>query len=234
MKRKVTWVENWLTTPEGRAFKEKFINQPGLIIGSGATAMYEDQAENKAMLENFTGPIIGCNESFLLIDTARLDLIIWIDDGVWTNSKHHEKLLQCTCPKFCIDPYDWKGNYLDMDILGLRGRPAPNKFSTSFEEGFCPCDDTGYLAVQVGFILGLQTIYLWGFDAWKGLYNQKAWHFGVAGKWARENGRELYVAEETSFLCHEDQDHKKLVEFKPLPVPEIGKDNIINDEVEED
>jgi hypothetical protein len=221
--RNVNWVSD-------REWKNKWAGESGLIIGSGKTADYRDQAANKELVESFPGKIIGCNESFLFINPERIDLLVWIDSVVWNHPNCTNEIIKCKCPMMAIDPFDWKGDFLGLQILGLRATVPPVKFETSFNHGFHPCDDTGYLAVQVGFILGLKTIYLWGFDAWTGSYNRKAWHFGVASKWAQENGRELFVAEKTSFLCHEDQYHGRLVEFKPLPVPyrnEEGKDNNI-------
>ncbi len=208
--RDVIWADDHI-------WKNKWQGESGLIIGSGRTRDYQCHVPYAQMLESFAGRIIGCNEAFTVIHPERLDLVCWIDNIVWTNPIWKEKFFQLRCPLMVIDPADWKGDYFGRPILGLRAIPPPDRFSESFDQGFCPCNDTGYLAVQLGFILGLKTIYLRGFDAWEGLYNQKSNHFGVASEWAKKNGRELYVTDKNSFLCHEDENHKKLVEFKPLP-----------------
>ncbi len=215
---------NWVTD---REWMGSWAGDIGLIIGSGKSATYEEAKQNKKLLESFPGKIIGCNEAFRFLD--KIDLTIWIDNVVHVNQNWMERFIQNKAVLMHVDPYDWKGNFYGREVLGLRATPPPDRFSESFDTGFCPCNDTGYLCIQVGFILGLQEIYLWGFDAWVGSYNRKAGHFGVAAKWAKEHSRELYVSEETSFLCHEDHDHEKILDFKPLPIPcqDKGKDNTI-------
>lgn len=198
---------NWVTDEK---FKNIWAGKQGLIIGSGLRGIYEDHLPQKELLASFPGKIIGCNESFLLLDPGDIDLIIWIDNLVWAYPKHQPLIVQHNCLKMCIDPFDWKGDYLNMDVIGLRAN-MPARFSDSFDTGFYPCNQTGYLALNVAILMGLNPIWLYGFDANQEPYHQKtSENFPMAKDWTLRHGKKIYIANKDSFLC-------TLFEYKPLP-----------------
>lgn len=205
---------NWATD---KKFLNVWQNEPGLIIGSGPNQRYEDHLPQKKMLSFFPGKIIGCNETFCVLDPGNIDLIIWIDDVVWTRPKCQPIIVKHECLKMCVDPFDWKGDYLEMDITGLKANP-PSRFSTSFDSGFYPCNQTGYLALNVALLMGLDPVWLYGFDAWKHPYFNKAvQNYPMAKDWIKENNKKIYIADKDSFLC-------TMFEYKPLPDDGKGDD----------
>lgn len=181
-------------------------NEPGLIIGSGATGLYQDSFNPD--LDRFQGRLIGCSDSCKFY--KNLDLIIWIDD-IWDQS-FWDVLNDYKCLKFsiaCDPPTDQK--QMKEDQIKWLKASLPPRFSLSFRQGFYPADSTGYLAFNVALLMGCNPLYLYGFDSNKHPYFPKAKYYEMALEWLKEHNRKVYITEKDSYLC-------TYFEYKQLPL----------------
>jgi hypothetical protein len=193
-------------------FYDLWHGQPCLIIGSGKTG---DYLPFNPDLNSFPGKIIGCNSAFSM--GYRTDMIMFVDGGVL--SQYGESMAQVDCFKLSItcDPpatWDLHGN----DIHWLLAR-QPERFSRSFDSGLYPADLTGYLALNTALLMGCNPVWLYGFDSAEHRYFAKIERFKWAADWARENKREIYIADGDSFLCK-----CGIFEYKQLPMPLSAKE----------
>lgn len=193
-------------------FFDLWHGQPCLIIGSGKT---KDYLPFNPALNSFKGKIIGCNSAFSV--GYRTDLIMFIDGGVI--EKFGDAMAQVDCLKFsiaCDPPLGW--NMRGNDIHWLLAR-HPGRFSVSFDSGLYPADLSGYLALNTALLMGCNPVYIYGFDSWAHEVFHKAERFKWAADWAKKNKREIYVADESSFLCKGG-----IFEYKQLPMPLSAKE----------
>jgi hypothetical protein len=65
--------------------------------------------------------------------------------------------------------------------------------------------------------MGLNPIWLYGFDAWKHPYHIKAsQNYPMVKDWIEKNSKKIYIANKYSFLC-------TMFEYKPLPYDSKGE-----------
>lgn len=190
-------------------------DQPGVLIRAGS-----NQAINPDV-EKFQGKKIGCSNACKLY--SPLDLIIWIDAfSLPENKPFWDALSAHDCLKMSVacDPpasLDMREN----DVCWLRAVP-PEKFSSSFDSGFYPCDLNGYLGFNVALLLGCNPLWLVGFNVWEDAYINKVGHFEMAKEWVWQQNRKVYVAEKDNHLAH-----RGLFEYKPLPTGKEEKTEVI-------
>lgn len=167
-------------------FKNIWIGQEGLIIGRGAG---QDYARKKA-LDAFDGKVIGCNTAF----NARFcDAIVLMDEKVFLNNKEaYRKLANQGSYIFVVNPiYPLYG----VKIIGLEAR-KPERCSNSFDTGFYPCRLTGYVAVNIAILTGLNPIYLYGFTPSKAedkKVAERSFDFDPIADYCYKNGVKIYT-----------------------------------------
>jgi hypothetical protein len=106
----------------------------------------------------------------------------------------------------------------NIPLVVLRKNLSRLTCSGSFDQGFWTKNLTGFLALNVALVLGLNPIWLHGFIA-----NYKRDHFvkridqfGIIADWCEINGRTVYIADENSVL-------RKFFKHRRLPVPKAAR-----------
>lgn len=186
-------------------FKNIYYNQPGLVIGRGNGHDYK----HDSTIDFFSGIKIGCNSAY---EIATLDLLIWMDTLFFV--ENWQKIKGLNCLRFAVNPSIYCDNYgvdvYELKVSGIEG------CSESFDKGFYPCELSGYLALNMALIMGLNPIWLHGFTSdMKNQYGMvRSDKFKYLSDWAKENNREIYLAQKKSYL-------KKFFDYKELPQEEI-------------
>lgn len=166
-------------------FKNIWKNQEGLIIGRGIGKDYT----RKKDLDNFKGKVIGCNTAF---NTRKCDAIVLMDEKVFLNNKDtYRKLADDGTYIFVINPiYPLYG----VKIVGLEAR-KPERCSNSFDTGFYPCRLSGYIALNIAILMGLNPIYLYGFTPAKSNNKiiERSFDFDHIAEYCYQNGIKVYT-----------------------------------------
>jgi hypothetical protein len=193
----VEWNPNWATDKE---FKDFFIKRKGLIIGRGQNDDYQIQSA----LNRFHGIKIGCNRAYV---SCKIDILIWMDPAFFEKNWHEIKELDCL--KFALNPvhYDHHGI---TDIRGIKAN-HPGRCSLNIDSGFYPCNLSGYVALNLALIIGLNPIWLYGFCPNTDIVRQRSESFKMLADWANKNRRQIYIADEESYL-------RKFFEYKKIPL----------------
>lgn len=180
-------------------FKNIYTGQKGLVIGRGKLKEYE---RDKA-LDNFSGKKIGCNTAY---KTTELDALIWLDLPFFPN--HYDEIRNLNCLKFAVNPFHYFHH--GVEIFGLRAT-RPERCSESFDSGFYPCELSGYIALNMALLFGLDPIWLYGFSS--DMANQgiiRSDKFIYIADWAKKHDRKIYLTDKESYL-------KKFFPYKALP-----------------
>lgn len=131
--------------------------QTGFIIGGGYSIkqILENQSAISFINEHI---VIGTNKAYKFFD---LDYLVCCDPHFWKNYKHEIKNLETI--KFCpsiIKNVDEVKNLHKFNIK--HARTVPSDFNLIKIE-----NNTGVAAIRIGYLLGLNEIYLLGFDLCK-------------------------------------------------------------------
>lgn len=183
-------------------FKNIWLDQKGIVIGRGNNI---DYIEDKA-LDNFNGKKIGCNSAYR---TTKLDVLVWMDSSFYGQYEKEmvslvDGLLKDTI-LFAVNPIYYI--HKDLKVYALEAR-QPERCSESFDFGFYPCELSGYIALNIAILMGLNPIWLYGF-----LPNEKLTErnlkFKYIADWCLKNDRKVYVADEESSM-------RMFFDYKPL------------------
>ena len=187
-------------------FKNLWQGEPCLIIGSGKTRNY--QPFNPA-LNDFRGKVIGCNTAFAV--GYKLDALLWIDRNVYKQNKGAIDALDLL--KFSITASPNGTDYTDQ--INWIKAIQPERFSDSLDKGLYPADLSGYLALNLAYIMGCDPIYLYGFDSHEQPYFKKAERFRWAAKKAKEDSRMIYSTGKDSVFC---QGENPIFRYAEIPI----------------
>lgn len=174
-------------------FKDKWLNKKGLILGRGTKQSY---TRNK-YLDKFDGKIIGCNTAY---KKTKCDIIFWMDEGIFLKNRKELKEQQQKNETIlmAVNPFY---HLYGIEIWGIEAR-KPKRCSERFDLGFYPCNLSGYIALNIGLIMGLNPIYLNGFsgypddsDMFKRILN-----FKYIADWCEKNNRKVYITDKKSQL----------------------------------
>ena len=195
-------------------FKNIYQDQPGLIIGRGDNENYQPNP----LFETFKGIKIGCNTAYSI---TKLDYLIWMDPPFFVEHCHEIKQLDCL--KFAVNPHTYPHH--DIDIYELRVSGIEG-CSESFNKGFYPCELSGYLALNISLIMGLNPIWVHGFTSdMKDQYGTiRSDKFNYLFEWAKKNNRKIYLTQEQSYL-------RKFFDYSPLPEIKNKKLKVKNDDL---
>jgi len=184
-----TYNFTWAIDP---LFKNKYTNVPGIVIGRGIN----EYARNES-LDSFKGKKIGCNEAYKVTD---LDILLWLDSSFYGN--HEKEILfykESTLKKtilFAMNPLYYI--HKDLSVYGLEAR-RPEKCSESFDSGFYPCELSGFLALNVALIMGINPIWLYGFTPDEKI-SERSFKFKYISDWCKQNNRQVFLYDENSLL----------------------------------
>ncbi len=187
---------NWATDKE---FKGKFAGHKGLVIGRGQNSDYERDER----LDKFSGIKIGCNSAY---KATSLDALVWMDPHFFET--HWVKIFQTSCLKFAVSPVHYEHH--GVDIIGIMAK-QPEKCSESFGSGFYPCNLSGYLALNIALLFGLDPVWLYGFDPDTEVLRERSESFSLISDWINKNHRRIFITDKNSYL-------KKFFDFKELPI----------------
>jgi len=173
-------------------FKDKWLGQKGLVLGRGMGPEYK---RNKR-LDTFDGKIIGCNTAF---KTTKCDAVFWMETKVFNDNRHElKKIQEDGTILFAVNPhYPLYG----MEVWGIEAR-KPARCSERFDYGFYPCQLSGYVALNIALIMGLNPVYLYGFLGYKDneeMYKRNL-NFKYIADWCEKNDRKVYVTDRRSQL----------------------------------
>ena len=187
----------WATDAE---FKNIWHKRPGVVIGRGPN----DDYKRFQAVAQFAGKRIGCNTAFRAY--LNLDAIVWMDYEIFRD--HKEEMRHLKCYKFAVNPVTYRT--YGIDIIGLKAM-RPERCSDSIESGFYPCNLTGYVGTNLALIMGLDPVWLHGFDSnYKDpMMRKRVDQFAYIADWCRQNDRHVYIATEGSYL-ERFFEHKKL------------------------
>ena len=171
-------------------FKNIYQGRQGLIIGRGAGSEYE----HDPIFDKFNGIKIGCNSAYTVAD---LDVLVWMDSLFFVT--HWQEIKQLKCLKFAPNPDVY--NTYGVDVYELRVN-MPERCSVSFDSGFYPCELSGYLALNIALLFGLNPIWLHGFTSEMNdnYGNKRADKFQYLANWAKQNNREIYLANKEGYV----------------------------------
>ena len=181
-------------------------NHKGIIIGRGENPAYIHDKN----VATFKGKKFGCNGAYKVYDD--LDALIWLD-----HSFYQKNCIELRKLKYLLFTVNSSiGDNIPLKVL--RKNLSRLGCSSSFDQGFWTKNLTGFLALNVALVLGLNPVWLHGFIA-----NYKRDHFikrvdqfSVIADWCKTNGRTVYVADENSVLS-------KFFKYRRLPVPKAAR-----------
>lgn len=173
-------------------FKDRWLNQKGLILGRGLGKEYK---RNKR-LDKFDGKIIGCNTAY---KSTKCDAIFWMEEMVFLKNRQELKKEQENGTLlFALNPHY---RLYNTEIWGIEAR-KPAKCAERFDYGFYPCNLSGYVALNIGLIMGLNPIYLHGFYGYKDneeMYMRNL-NFKYIADWCEKHDKKVYVTDRKSQL----------------------------------
>lgn len=181
-------------------FKNIFHGSKGLIIGRGDSQNYQSVKE----FDLFPGIKLGCNHAYRV---TQLNALIWLDPPFF--GENWQEISQLDCFKFAVNPDVYNTVGVEINELRVSGVEG---CSESFDKGFYPCELSGYLALNVALIMGLNPIWLHGFTSdMKDQYqNVRADKFRFISDWAKIHNKQIYLAHKEGYL-------RKFFEFKAIP-----------------
>lgn len=188
-------------------FKGIFKGKPGLIIGRGDN----DDYQVDHLFEQFSGIKIGCNSAYKV---SKLDALIWIDSLFFV--KYWQEIDNLDCLKFAVNPSVYNTVGVEINELLVSGVEG---CSESFDKGFYPCELSGYIALNMALIMGLNPIWLHGFTSdMKDQYGTvRADKFKLLADWANDNDKQIYLPREDGYL-------RKFFDYKEI-VTECSQEN---------
>ena len=177
-------------------FKNRWAGEKGLVIGRGPSPKYE----KNIVLNKFKGRKIGCNTAFNACDC---DAIIFMDEMVFQKNKdQYQKLVKEGLLLFGVNIiYPVYG----VKLYNLEAR-KPERCSESFDQGFYPCNLSGFVALNVALLMGLNPIYLFGFNPEKSQLKdrdrviERSLKFQLIDEWCQKNNRKIYCTDKDSLL----------------------------------
>ncbi len=180
-----------------REYKNKWFGQAGLVMGRGPG----DKYERDPLLDGFQGKVIGCNEAYKI---RKCDAIVYMDEEVFfKNRDMYGYLAGQGTIIFGVNPiYPLYG----VPVEGLLAR-TPERCSTGFDQGFYPCNLSGYVALNVALLMGLNPIWLSGFDPERARIGERdkmidrSMRFGMIADWCHKENRQVHCADSGSMLA---------------------------------
>lgn len=180
-----------------REYKNRWFGQTGLVLGRGSGNEYE----RNSFLDGFRGKVIGCNEAYKV---RGCDAIVYMDEDVFfRNREMYGHLAGQGTTIFGVNPiYPLYG----VPVEGLLAR-TPERCSTGFDQGFYPCNLSGYVALNVALIMGLNPVWLSGFDPERARMSERdkmidrSTRFGMIADWCHKENRQVYCADPKSMLA---------------------------------
>ena len=184
-----------------KQFKNIWEGRPAIIIGRGPRSEYKIIDD----VSEFKGKRIGCNTAYRAY--SNLDALVWMDYDFFRDNRHELKHLKCY--KFAVNPVTYQ--IYGMEIYGIEAH-KPERCSESLDTGMFPCNLTGYVALNLALIMGLNPIWLHGFDAnYKDQkMKERLESFALIAEWCKKNNREVFVATESSGM-------ERFFTYKRLP-----------------
>jgi hypothetical protein len=167
-------------------FKDIWAGQPGLVIGRGT-----NDYQRKEELDLFPGKVVGCNTAF---NTRKCDVITLMDEKVFFHNRRiYKKLTQEGTILAVINPIYPLYN---VDVHKIEAS-KPERCSTSFDTGFYPCRLTGYIALNIALLLGLNPIWMYGFNPSlspnRQVLEERCLDFFLISEWCKKNNRQVYL-----------------------------------------
>lgn len=187
---------NWATDKD---FKNKFSGQNGLVIGRGQGKEYLRNEK----LDAFNGIKIGCNSAY---KTTSIDALVWMDPHFF--EMHWMEIAQIQCLKFAVEPLHYDHHF--VDIIGIHSK-QPERCTESFESGFYPCNLSGYLALNIALLFGLNPIWLYGFDPDTESLKKRSESFNLIAGWADKSNVQIFTMNKNSYL-------NKFFSYKEFPI----------------
>lgn len=198
-----------------KEYKNKWFGQQGLILGRGPEEIYvRDES-----LDGFQGRVIGCNEAYKI---RKCDAIVYMDEAVFFDNRNMYGYLagQGTLI-FGVNPiYPLYG----VPVMGLQAR-KPERCSTGFDQGFYPCNLSGYVALNVALLMGLNPVYLSGFDPERACGKERdkmvdrSMRFSLIADWCYKENRQVYCTDRGSMLA-------MFFPYRELPIEGPGIEKI--------
>jgi len=185
----------WATDLE---FRDRYAGHRGIIIGRG---LYGYQRNTD--LDKFTGVKIGCNHAYRV---TSLDALVWMDPKFF--EANWREISRVDCHKFAINPIHY--SYHGVTIYGLEAI-RPEKCALFLRDGFYPCNLSGYIALNLALIFGLNPVWLYGFSPNTDVLQKRSESFKLIGDWVKDNNREVYITDKGSYLT-------KFFPYQVLPV----------------
>lgn len=198
-------------------FKNRWAGEKGLVIGRGVNPEYE----KNIVLDDFKGKKIGCNTAF---NSCHCDAIVYMEEKVFFNNKdRYRELVKEGLFLFGVNViYPVYG----VELYNLEAR-KPEKCSESFDQGFYPCNLSGYIALNVALLMGLDPIYLFGFNPEQAQPEnrdrviERSLKFRLIDEWCQKNNRKVYCTDKDSLLT-------MFFSYKPLPLKRNNKRKGVN------
>lgn len=143
------------------AIQGKYRGMSGFVIGGGPSLKTIELTGLKGhcVVKN-RGVVIGVNKAYEL---TTLDFLFFKDHWFW--NEFRSELTRLSCVKMCPARIRGKVKGLDPDVLRIP--PSKNEKEVvpkSFASGVSMWNNAGVIALRIGYLLGLDPIYLLGID----------------------------------------------------------------------